>query len=641
MIQLCDNKLCAQLTSIIAGVVLVCSKTTGNGSGLTEYSIGNPTAEEQYYVERTNRARMDPAGEADSLIHSMDPDLVAAYVTWKVDLDMFRSEMGALGSLPPLAPNAKLMVGARFHSIDQLNNAFQGHLGSDGRNAGDRITGESYIWDRWSENVYSYALSPLHGHAGFVVDWGRNGKGGMQDPRAHRDSIMLKDIREIGVGHTVGTNGNVGPEVVTQIVAREQRTAKTAFITGVVYYDLNENGLYDIGEGVSGVLATSPASSNFALTADAGGYALPVTSNGTTSVTFEIAGKTLGTHPVEIDEFKNVKADRALAYSPPSIVGESIAALGETNFYTFSEVLGATEYDVKISRTDPSSWNEGAESGTTSSIIDGTTKGYELFSTHYVATGNRAFRLTFPDFDDQSFEIHRDLLLSATSTLQFDTRFRWVTTRSKLYAEISVDGGDNWTAIYQRAGSQDSGDAKFSGNSISLSNYAGDTVRIRFRFRHHNNAYIDTAKHIGVYLDNVAVTGATQLTDSVVTSVSADSGGFAITPEQTGNYQLQVRARIPAYLPYGDPLAIEARTLPKLKLSEVRMLDAATVAIDFAVVNGNLDNIILQSSSNPQSGWTTDHTAVLIHLGSGKFQYQAAASPSDAQMFYRLTGTAN
>ena len=33
------------------------------------------------------------------------------------------------------------------------------------------------------------------------------------------------------------------------------------------------------------------------------------------------------------------------------------------------------------------------------------------------------------------------LLLSASSTFEFDCLFRWVTVRSKLYAEISIDGG--------------------------------------------------------------------------------------------------------------------------------------------------------------------------------------------------------
>ena len=78
--------------------------------------------------------------------------------------------------------------------------------------------------------MYAYALSPLHLHAGFVVDWGV-GPGGMQDPRGHRIAIMDAAVREIGISRLVGSNGDVGPEVVEQVLATEQ--GSPTFITGV------------------------------------------------------------------------------------------------------------------------------------------------------------------------------------------------------------------------------------------------------------------------------------------------------------------------------------------------------------------------------------------------------------------------
>ena len=37
--------------------------------------------------------------------------------------------------------------------------------------------------------MFSYAKSPLHGHAGFNVDWG-SGDNGMQTGRGHRINLM-------------------------------------------------------------------------------------------------------------------------------------------------------------------------------------------------------------------------------------------------------------------------------------------------------------------------------------------------------------------------------------------------------------------------------------------------------------------
>ena len=85
---------------------------------------------------------------------------------------MFEAEMAAYPPVPPLAVNSRLTAAALVHSGDMLNNAFQGHTGTDGSSAGDRITKLGYKWARWSENVYAYAESPLHSHAGFVIRLG-------------------------------------------------------------------------------------------------------------------------------------------------------------------------------------------------------------------------------------------------------------------------------------------------------------------------------------------------------------------------------------------------------------------------------------------------------------------------------------
>lgn len=181
--------------------------------------------------------------------------------------------------------NPLLLNAARAHSQDMLANSYQAHTGTDGSTPGSRIA--TYLAGAngytYAENIYSYPKSVSYGHAAFEVDWGGNAAtGGMQSPAGHRDNLH-GNYREIGVGVILGSNGSVGPQLVTQDFGLRYDTP--AMITGVVFADRNANGVYDLGEGIGGVSVTVPGSNFYAVTASAGGYSVPVPGDGTFSVT--------------------------------------------------------------------------------------------------------------------------------------------------------------------------------------------------------------------------------------------------------------------------------------------------------------------------------------------------------------------
>ncbi|HVJ46573.1 MAG TPA: CAP domain-containing protein, partial [Luteolibacter sp.] len=189
----------------------------------TLYDFGNPTADEQMYIELINRARNDPSGEGERLATTTDPDVRFARNYAKVNLTTLRNEFNALTPLmPPLVPNAKLMTIARQHSGWMRDNGIQSHTQSN--NPGwvtyaNRLSSIGYTYNGAADNVYAYAKSPWHGHAGFEIDWrGDNSglDGGMQNPRGHRDNIhdLSPIYREIGVGVTYGGINGVGPSQV-------------------------------------------------------------------------------------------------------------------------------------------------------------------------------------------------------------------------------------------------------------------------------------------------------------------------------------------------------------------------------------------------------------------------------------------
>ena len=402
---------------------------------------------------------------------------------------------------------------------------------------------------------------------------------------------------------------------------------------------MDNDGAYGLGEGIGGAMATASASTHFSVSADAGGYALPVASPGKSIVEFTFGDQSLGIVNITASETDNVKADLALPYSAPIVTGPAVASLNQQTVYDFTPVAGASAYEVQIAQIDNSAWSEGAEIGTTTKIIDSTSSAYSLFSSTNSASGSRAFWMTFPDWEDQEFELDRNVLLSDTSKLEFDSRFRWVTDKSTLYAELSTDEGKSWQVVWQRSGTNDSGDFSYSHHSIPLSSLAGETARVRFRFRHHNSAFHGTVDYVGIYLDNITVTDTTELTSPEITQVAGAANGFSLQPENSGQLRLAVRPLVPEPLPYGEPLLIQAQSLPSVAIEKTEPGDNGDVSVTFLVENGAFNTMSLELSSDTHQGWETDKSASLVNLGGGRYRFDTTSAADVPYRFFRVTGT--
>src|SRR5258708_38226657 len=77
--------------------------------GTTLYSIGQPSDEEQLYLEYINRSRANPTAEGARLASTTDPDVVAAYSAFGVNLSLMQSEFSTNPVVAPLAMNAQLI----------------------------------------------------------------------------------------------------------------------------------------------------------------------------------------------------------------------------------------------------------------------------------------------------------------------------------------------------------------------------------------------------------------------------------------------------------------------------------------------------------------------------------------------------
>ena len=286
------------------------------------YKIGEPSAQEQLMLEYINRARANAKKEANRLtkLAKKDSDIAGAVSSAGVRLKKMRNQFGKLKKkVPPLAFNKRLIKAARLHTLDMKRNDFSGHQSSNrapgkvqaGWQPWDRAGHQSYNWASIAENVFAFALSPIHTHAAFEIDWAAPGapsKHGMQNPPGHRLAIHNATYREVGIGvKRASSNTNVGPWIVTYDFGRELNDRP--FITGVVYQDKNRNKFYDMGEGIRGVRVEVDGADHFAITSKSGGYAVPVPDNGVYLVKFRGKGLKMRTVSARVKALQNKKVD--------------------------------------------------------------------------------------------------------------------------------------------------------------------------------------------------------------------------------------------------------------------------------------------------------------------------------------------
>jgi hypothetical protein len=247
----------------------------------------HPDGNEQQMLWLMNRARSDPAQEGAWLATENDPEIAAARSFWHVDTTVLQNEFAAIPAKPPAAFDVRLYNAAKAHSDYLISIDGQSHTGQF-----DRIDAAGFEYTSAAGIVYSYSENALYGHAGFNIDWGP-GSDGTQDPPGHRNAIMSVSGNYTNVGYAVVAESNpatqVGPQVITGNLCYANTGAANhynRFLVGTVWIDSNGNGQYDPGEGIAGVTVEPDQGTYYAVTADSGGYAIPITTADTYVVTF-------------------------------------------------------------------------------------------------------------------------------------------------------------------------------------------------------------------------------------------------------------------------------------------------------------------------------------------------------------------
>ena len=276
--------------------------------------MSTATPEEQLMLELINRARMDPHAEMQALFNTGQGNIdfavsfFANYADQQDDgldndsytaADLEAQALSEVLGLPALAPmnwNDNLATSAATHNDLMIAEDTQSHNLPGEPGYEERFTNGGYdLTAGWAigESIYGYTQDPLHGHAGYYIDWGFTPTG-IQTPAGHRNSILSSTFTEVGIAYKdVPAGQSLGPYSNTQHFGYSSNNP-SPYILGVTIDDLDNDDFYDIGEGLSGVTITATgAGGTFTTTSfAAGGYQLVVAPNSTYTVTF--SGSAIG-----------------------------------------------------------------------------------------------------------------------------------------------------------------------------------------------------------------------------------------------------------------------------------------------------------------------------------------------------------
>lgn len=268
------------------------------------YDHGDPTPDEQLMLELINRARNDPFAEGQR--HGL------------TILDESR---------PPAAMNAQLYNASYLYS-EIMNNMGQLGHSVDGTTVYQRIEASGYSGTYRGEIVAKGIPTDLNiSYTLFGLCFA---------DELHRDIILgLNDWnQEMGIAFY--------DSYLTMEFCHSSKFG--SFLMGVVFNDSDGDNFYDIGEGIEGAKVMPNNGSFYTYTSNGGGYALPITSNGSLGITISQEGKFIPiTKTIDVSmNGNNIKVDFNLNESPITTTVETTTISSTTPPETTATTITTT-----------------------------------------------------------------------------------------------------------------------------------------------------------------------------------------------------------------------------------------------------------------------------------------------------------
>jgi hypothetical protein len=608
--------------------------TVGLAAGPVLYSIGQPTDDEQLYLELINRARANPPQEGVWLSQLTDPDVLSAIDFFDVNMTLMVNEFAAIAPAQPLAFNGALIAAARLHSALMFTNMVQDHqidsIGEPGLS--QRLINQGYNPAEARENIFSYSENTVFGHAGFQIDWG-NDVDGMQADRGHRVNIHLPSLREVGVGVYAGVNGDVGPQLVTQDFART--SANTPFLTGVVYHDLNNSQFYDLGEGLGGVTVEVTGVNFYAVTAGSGGYTIPLPGNGDYTVTFTAANGGSFTTNVTVSGNLNLKVDWRPAYQVPTLTGPAKPVNGYNMSYHFTTPIGITSYSWQVVALTALALTDTADNGLNNFTVTKTGT-YPITGADSVVTRSSVFHLAHPTAQNQVMEMNAVFIPKPGATLSFQSRLALAKVDQIPKVQISQNNGLTWLTVWSQTGGNETPNVPYALVNIDLGSLARVETKVRFVYEFFfqtGSFYNGVNYNIGWMFDDISLTGVDTGSAAGSNVVNNDTQ-FLFTAATPGNYLVFLKPSVPnRNYPAANVLQVQSVAAPTVTISSLQNSPAKKFDVGFSHAASGAVKVFTASSL---TGPWTEETGTSLQTLTTEQNFRVTLPTFSNNRFYRV-----
>jgi len=330
-------------------------------------------------------------------------------------------------------------------------------------------------------------------------------------------------------------------------------------------------------------------------------------------------------------------------YVPIIISGTNRPTINANNAYTCTPVVNPniTGYQWLVAQNTNGNFFDGAENGLVN-FTAVTTSGYSVITNLAGESGDFCFYLAMPTpASDQILQLSELLFPETNTMVKFNSLLGYATTNQIAEVLASTNGGTVWQDIYSQTGSGGAGESSFITQSLSLSNYAGTPVLLRFNYHFNTSGsgsyYSQTLTDppVGWFLDNIVVTNTLQLINLVTNSTV--STNFTFTPAQATNYDLLAYALIFNQFPldWGPIKQVAAIVGSPVIALGVPIVSGNQVLLNFTINTGTASTFHLLQANQLGGSWLTNANASLTTntLGSS---YRFTTTNGSTMRFYRV-----
>ena len=326
----------------------------------------------------------------------------------------------------------------------------------------------------------------------------------------------------------------------------------------------------------------------------------------------------------------------------PVVQGPTNMAVLHTGVYTIAQPSPtANRYDWRYAYVEPLllSTNEDLQPPAWTAS---TSSGYSPFEPIEGLPNQYFYHLAHPKPEDQILALNSPVILGDHAVLEFDSWLGWAMTNQIARVQISTDEGVTWTDLFTKSGDGSAGQTNWAHVTLSLTNYAGKIVDLRFVYDYEYGPYYQSTElGVGWHIYRIQLFDALKFTKLQTYSLPLGAS-FSVVPRIPRAVAVQARGRVWGKYPlFWGPWQITSVHVSDPLQSWIRKFtidDAGYPVMEVEFPEGPTQIYIrVLTAPTPQGPWTqpANWWFHLMQNSTNRWEVRVVP-PQSTPRFYRL-----